>query len=118
MLLISTASKRPSCYARLQLSPERVGQTRGAIERHVGNLTRFAEAEIDRAKQSYPGCWLRSASSRTSTTKSASQRRCSPTSKSASEKSEPLPKTPSPSSKPTMRTCWRISTGHSPSPPT
>ncbi len=39
------------CYAKLQLCPERVEQIKTAIERHVGNLTRFAEQEIERAKR-------------------------------------------------------------------
>jgi site-specific DNA recombinase len=39
------------CYQRLQLSQQRVVQIRQAIERHIGNLTRFAEVEIDRANR-------------------------------------------------------------------
>ena len=39
------------CYKKLQLSQNRVGQIRQAIERHIGNLARFAEVEIDRANR-------------------------------------------------------------------
>jgi site-specific DNA recombinase len=39
------------CYQRLQLSASRILQIRQAIERHIGNLTRFAETEIDRANR-------------------------------------------------------------------